>query len=128
MDHVIKVSLDEGEVRADPNPLPNLRPGDTVTWLLPAGLDESDLRVEFQEIRPLSADDAPARRRRCGRNGPFATLTREPGRIFGRVPRRRYIYKFFQGDEQIQWGEGNRLPGDENFGGLDDPQPPPRGG
>lgn len=131
MDHSIHVILVNGTVQAKPNPLPKVRPGDTVAWDLgDETVRDRDLHVEFQEVRTKLADGNEATGP-CGKDGPFSSVSKENGRIFGTVAQGRlglFIYKFFEDGTQVEWEKENRMHGEENFGGVDVPPPPPRGG
>lgn len=127
----IKVSIravGEGEsaverVFAEPNPQ-RVAIGDTVSWVFTPEAKDRNLRVAFQEVQALGG----AKLRDCDAKGPLASLTLDGDRVAaapGAPPGERFIYKFMAGDDQFPWG--NRLDGDQNFGGLDIPQPPPRG-
>ena len=133
MEHFIKVTLGEANgaevVTAVENPL-KAAPGDIVTWRLDAKSANRQVRVQFVEVRLLSDQRL---RGADGPDGPFASLVQEGAEIVGTLPQdlaldRRFIYKFVVGEngEQVKWG--NPIEGTENFGGLDIPQPPPRGG
>ena len=136
MDHTIEVCLIQEveevygvkqvtkSVRAEPNPLalPHSQPGDTVTWLLDESAAGKNLRVVFRQVLPLDGSAAQAT------NGPFSQLSTDAGRIVGtlegNIRQGRYLYGFFAGDTKVPWA--NRLEGEDNFGGLDIPKPPPR--
>jgi hypothetical protein len=115
-------------VTALENPL-RAAPGDVVTWRLDAMSANRQIRIQFVEVRRLSGPDVD---QVSSPDGPFASLVQDGAEIVGTLPQdvdldRRFIYKFVMGEnnEQVTWG--NPIDGTENFGGLDIPQPPPRG-
>lgn len=136
MQHIINVSLrpadssgDAADVRvfADPNPLPEVQPGDTVVWLLDPSTDGRELRVEFDKVRAPAVGGSTSETPTAP-TGPCPALERRTA-IVGQVLGDRhglFIYKFLEGDAQVAWG--NKMHGTENFGGLEVPQPAPRGG
>jgi hypothetical protein len=134
MNHTIHVTLVNGAVHALPNPLPAVQPGDTVVWdLVDETVRNRDLHVEFEEVRTPKTDGREATNgftaRPCGKDGPFNGISKENDRILGTVAQGRqglFIYKFFEDGTQVDWG--NRMLGDENFGGVDVPPSAPRGG
>jgi hypothetical protein len=122
----ISVRVSGEGIRAMENPT-GAHPGDTVTWLFQGDTVGKDVRVVFREVEP--ADGSPTAE--CGPNGPFSELARSADRIVGRIPspvqtKGRFLYDVFEGDKKLEWI--NRLPPDQNFGGLDIPPPPPRSG
>jgi hypothetical protein len=133
MKRFIDVTLGEANgaevVTALENPL-KAAPGDVVTWRLDAKSTNRQIRIQFVEVRLLSDEKL---RGAAGPDGPFVSLVQDGAEIVGILPQevaldRRFIYKFVVGEngEQVTWG--NPIEGTENFGGLDIPQPPPRGG
>lgn len=127
MQHTVKLKVKAGKVSAEPNPLPNVRPGDTVRFEVGPTLiaKAGHLEVEFHEVR------SP-----CGPEGPFAAPAAGSGAFSGQVgPQRNglFIYRVFavqEGPQGVQrkpldWVNG--LDPGGNFGGIDVPKPPPKG-
>lgn len=123
MQHTIELTVKRNEVRAEPNPLPNVAPGDTVLFdvtAVPSGLRPRDLEVEFHEVR------VP-----CGPQGPFAfPLTGMTGRV-AKGQGGLYIYRVFavtggpHGPLRTPLNWVNGLEPGGNFGGINVPRPPP---
>lgn len=142
--HLIEVTVTEVteevlRVRAEPNPypgrgaLPDIEPGDSVTWRF-TGLRDGQLPlVFFRELR--SSPSRPGSE--IDLLGPFKTLSLSRDRIVaGDADDRlgRFIYKIAVIDprsgprspEIHELGWVNRLDG-ENFGGIDKPRTPEGG-
>jgi hypothetical protein len=122
----IMVSVTGRGVRAEENPL-GANPGDTVTWFFgesTASTVGKNLHVVFREVELA---DGSGKTEPCGPNGPFSELSRNPEQIVGTISptaqKGRYLYDVFL---KLDWI--NPLPPDGNFGGVDVPPPPPRGG
>ena len=126
MDHVIEVGVSKSAVRAEPNPLPSVAPGDTVTWLFHGQVAERDLKVVFKDVEAVPGSGSTPRRHAT--KSPFRTLSTAEGRVFGTVStlrKARFIYDVFDGETKLDWI--NRLDGHRNFGGLEVPEKPVRG-
>jgi hypothetical protein len=131
MDHVIRLMLlvETGRdtrsdmVVADPNPLRDVAPGDTVSWVF----DEQDAAlgpsIVFKKRQTLPDDGAVPES--CPPEGPFLGFERTARKITGTVaPDRqgRFLYDVFSGGVLHDWL--NSMEG-QNFGGIDLPKPPP---
>lgn len=125
-EHVVKARITrKRQLRADPNPLPDVQVGDRVTWVFAEDLGPS-LRVVFKEIHPLRGSREPIPL--ASRLGPFKRLTKRGNRITGIVREPlagRFIYEVTLDGKKIGWAV--HLDKRGNFGGMDPPKSAPEG-
>ncbi len=134
----IKIAFGEGgEVEAEPNPFPGdggtLRPGDTVTWILP---ENRGMEVRFGKVQDLPVESNAVEE--SDRKGPFESLLPENGQIVGKLldefPKgsgtRRFYYELVEDGRALPWVAGKLPPGTPFHtagGGMDVPKDPPKG-
>lgn len=131
MNHRIDVSLINGSVHVDPNPL-HAYPRNYVSWYLPGY--RPDLQVEFSVVREISSslEFLPT-----GPNGPFVSLTHLGDRIVGMIANfpqdpdderiYRFYYKILEDGVPLRWAHPvQEAPDPNNGGGVDVPAKPPK--
>src|SRR5215216_5352956 len=136
--HTITVSFFDGRVRAVPNPLParggippQVRPGDTVTWMI---TEDRPLQVLFSTVLTLDSQGNPTGSQTTNPWGPFNSLSYGARVIVGTVHSdvsqditraTRYLYKLYEDGVSLQWDQV--VPGGDviNGGGIDTPRTPP---
>jgi hypothetical protein len=138
--HEIKIAFGEGgEVEAEPNPFPGdggtLRPGDTVTWILP---ENRAVEVQFAKAQDLPVESNDIEE--SDQKGPFKRLLPENGQIVGELlddlpedsKTRRFYYKLVEDGRDLRWAPSKLPPGVPPGhivgGGIDFPKKPPKGG
>lgn len=143
--HVIKIIPKGDTIDADHNPFPgagqaevSLRPGDTVTWVLPA---DREMTVVFDQSRDLPVNGNALKA--SDPKGPFELLSIEKGRIVGTVradlpegpagQRQRFYYELLEQGRKVLWIKKpiEHLDNDPALlrgGGIDVPKKPPGGG
>lgn len=123
MNQTIKVKFDNGKVTAEPNPLGNVMPKDTVTWSFDP---MKELQVLFLKVRELPSGLPQP----CNPLGPFSSIKIDAGMIVGTIrsdvpttpPNQRFLYKLFEKGNVLAWN--NPLPGEAADGGIDIPMTP----
>jgi len=134
MHHVIEVSFvtldnDNMGVKVEPNAfpgnLPQLKPGDIVTWKC---AEPRDMHVLFQKVGVDLSHLDP-----CNPEGPFSSLTPGAGVVVGTVrsiedinPSRLFVYKILEKDKELEWANPVAGAPDKVLGGtiMHPPTPP----
>ncbi len=141
MDHIINVSLIDGRVHADPNPLPRrplpvvlVKSGEAVAWLFDREtVGDRVLTVKFQAVVDLDPETGKPKGSPTStdRFDPFISFERSLGIVGPDVPQdirqaKRYLYRILDEDgNPLLWD--NPVPGQpaDFGGGIDIPATPP---
>lgn len=130
MQHTITLKVSADAVVADPNPLPKVHAGDTVTFELTGDTAGAMFEIEFQEVRRSCEPRGPLAAEAKGRASSLSSTVAadQPGLFLYQVFRTgvRTLPLPRPGRKRLKWLRG--MEGGGNFGGLEvAPPPTPKG-